>query len=147
MCPTCNTDFKPTRSRQKFCSEKCKHGNKELAIKKSGNLPRRFSRVIFPQLNISKVDKRWVLSSNLTWKAHNGEIPEGMEIWFKDSNTFNDMDISNLYLVSRKEYLSLSRKVIQSVNVLKQGNYEGRVEQTTTPNKKEELFDHTKEYF
>lgn len=139
-CPTCDIEFSPKRQRQIFCSEKCRCGDKLLTIKKLGNLPRRFSRVTFPQLNISsKTPNKWILTSNITWEQSNGQVPKGMNVWFIDSNTFNDMDISNLYLVSHKEYLELSRKIIQSDNesTFKQGNYEGRVEKKY---KKEEFF-------
>jgi hypothetical protein len=69
----------------------------------------------------------------------------GMNVWFKDGETFNDMDISNLYLVEHKEYLELVRKVTQSrlEEPMRRGNYEGREENEY---EKEELFDHTKEF-
>ena len=144
-CPTCDSQFDPKRFRQIFCSEVCRRGENKLKVKKLGNLPRRFSRVSFPQLNISKVLNKWILTSNVTWKEHNGEVPEEMDIWFKDNNTFNDMDINNLYLVSHKEYLSLSRKVTQSENEsLSSGNFKGRTEAKP---KKEEFFDHNQEVF
>lgn len=139
-CPTCDIEFSPKRQKQIFCSEKCRGGDKTLTIKKLGNLPRRFSRVTFPQLNISvKTPNKWVLTANLTWEQSNGPVPKGMNVWFIDSNTFNDMDISNLYLISHKEYLELSRKVTQSENEseMKCGNYEGREERKY---KKEELY-------
>lgn len=100
-----------------------------------GNTPRRFT----------KLNKKWVLTSNVTWQEHNGELPEGMDIWFVDGNTFNDTDIKNLYLIEHKKYLEFSKKITQQLEKpMKKGNYEGREESKT---KKEELFDHTKEYF
>lgn len=134
-CPTCDTKFEPKRFRQIFCSEKCRRGEQKLTVKKVGGLPRRFT----------KVDKKWVLTANITWLEHNEKMSPGMNVWFKDGETFNDMDISNLYLVEHKEYLELVRKVTQSrlEEPMRRGNYEGREENEY---EKEELFDHTKEF-
>jgi len=55
------------------------------------------------------------------------------------------MDINNLYLVNRKEYLTLSKKSTQLSNeTFSCGKYEGRTEEQSD---KVEMFDHTQEYF
>jgi hypothetical protein len=135
-CPTCDTQFSPKRLRQIFCSEKCRRGEVKLTIKKVSGLPRRFT----------KVDKKWVLTAKLTWQETHGEIPKGMNVWFKDSEWFNDMDINNLYLVEHKEYLGLIEKVTQlsSEAPMAKGKYEGREEKE---NSKEEFVDHNQEFF
>ena len=129
-CPTCETNFQPKRERQIYCSEKCRRGENHLTIRKVSGLPRRFS----------KIDKKWVLTSNATWTENKGELVSGMNVWFKDNNTFNDMDINNLYLVDHKEYLKLSKKVTEPATKTK---YEAREEAP----KKEVFFDSSKEYF
>ncbi|HWY33571.1 MAG TPA: hypothetical protein VNX68_02925 [Nitrosopumilaceae archaeon] len=83
-----------------------------------------------------------MLTSNATWIESNGELSSGMDVWFKDGNTFNDLDINNLYLVEHKEYLKLIREVTQPESM--NGKYEGRVEIDI---KKEEYFDHNQEFF
>jgi hypothetical protein len=143
-CPNCETKFEPKRLRQVYCSEKCQFKENTLSIKKVRNLPRRFT----------KINKKWVLTSNVVWEKHNGPLSSGMDVWFIDENSFNDMEINNLYLVSHKEYLVLSKKVTQYINeseeeILKKGDYEGRTEISKTPakKKKEEFFDYNKELF
>lgn len=149
-CPTCQIDFQPKRTTQTFCSQKCKlGGDKEFTIKKLSNLPRRFSRIE----SSTNSTHKWMLTSNLTWQNINGEIPPNMDIWFLDDNIFNDMDISNLYLVSHKEYLKLIRKVTQSVDestdeIFQDGNYEGRAQNNNEPKyTKEELYNPNTEVF
>lgn len=44
----------------------------------------------------------WKLKHRLVWEQHNGPIPPGYNVKFKDGNRQN-VDISNLYMVSRKE--------------------------------------------
>lgn len=147
ICPTCETEFQKKRSRQKFCSTNCVHGNKETKIRNVNFSPRRFSRVSLPQLNISKIEKKWILTCNVTWQKEKGEIPEGFNIWFKDNNSFNDTELSNLYLVTHKEYISLSRKVTQPESETKISKFEGREAQNPQEEqsyKKSELFTHHK---
>lgn len=133
-CPTCDNQFDPKRFKQIFCSDKCRRGEVKLSIKKFRGIPRRFT----------KVNNKWVLTANLTWQAKHGDVTPGMDVWFLDSNTFNDMDVNNLYLVEHKEYLKIIRKVIHSdKEPMVRGNYEGREE---VQSQKEELFDYNQEY-
>lgn len=134
-CPTCNTVFSPKRFRQIYCSDKCRRDEKEFTTKKVGSRVRRFT----------KVNKKWVLTAEVTWQTVHGDVPHGKDVWFKDGESFNDMDINNLYLVDHKEYLALSRKVTEPVEErMSVGKYEGRSEEKP---KKEEFFDYTKEMF
>ena len=134
-CPTCENKFEPKRLRQIYCSEQCRRKESQVAIKIIGGMPRRYT----------KVDKKWILTATVTWEQHNGALSSGMSVWFKDGEHFNDMDINNLYLVNRKEYLTLSKKSTQLSNeTFSSGKYEGRTEEQSD---KVEMFDHTQEYF
>lgn len=51
--------------------------------------------------------ERWEMLHRAVWEEHNGPIPDGMIVSFKDSNTLN-CDISNLMLITRSEASSLT---------------------------------------
>ena len=59
--------------------------------------------------------ERWEFLHRAVWEEHNGPIPKGMTVTFKDSNREN-CDISNLVLVSRAENIYLSRGKYRSKN-------------------------------
>lgn len=48
--------------------------------------------------------KQWKWKHRMVWEAHNGNIPPGHNIQFKDGNRQN-CDINNLYMISRKVQL------------------------------------------
>jgi hypothetical protein len=48
---------------------------------------------------------KWELLHRLVWKEHQGDIPAGMNVQFRDGNSQN-CDISNLYLASRRENMA-----------------------------------------
>ena len=48
---------------------------------------------------------RWRLKHRLIWEQHNGIIPEGCNVQFKNHNT-QDCRIENLYLISRAEQIA-----------------------------------------
>jgi hypothetical protein len=48
---------------------------------------------------------KWVPYHRYLWEQHNGPIPKGYTIQFKDGNTLNCEDINNLYMISRSEQL------------------------------------------
>lgn len=52
--------------------------------------------------------ERWEFLHRAVWEEHNGPIPEGMAVTFKDSNKLN-CDISNLILVTKGENCALTR--------------------------------------
>lgn len=137
VCPCCDTEFSPKRFRQIYCSDKCRKGNKEHVLKNINGQVRRYTRV----------DKKWKLAAIVTWEKHNGPVPEGKSIWFKDGEHFNDLDINNLYLVEHKEYLALYRKKShngeeEDSEEMTKGKYTGR-----TKKKSEEFFDHKQDFF
>ncbi len=47
---------------------------------------------------------RWRLKHRLIWEQHNGIIPEGCNVQFKNHNTL-DCRIENLYLISKSEQM------------------------------------------
>ena len=47
---------------------------------------------------------KFVMKHRLTWEHHNGKIPQGYNVQFRDGNRTN-CDINNLYLISRSEQL------------------------------------------
>lgn len=49
--------------------------------------------------------KKLVLKHRYVWEQHNGPIPEGYNIQFKDGNKHNCEDINNLYMISRSEQM------------------------------------------
>ena len=55
-----------------------------------------------------KLRDRWEPLHRAVWEEHNGPIPEGMVISFKDSNKLN-CDIDNLFLMSRGESRTMTR--------------------------------------
>lgn len=52
--------------------------------------------------------ERWEFLHRAVWEEHNGPIPEGMAVTFKDSNKLN-CDIGNLLLVTKGENCTLTR--------------------------------------
>lgn len=59
--------------------------------------------------------ERWELLHRAVWEEHNGPIPEGMMIAFKDNNTEN-CDINNLMLISRAEHAAMNIYGYRSAN-------------------------------
>ena len=52
--------------------------------------------------------ERWEFLHRAVWEEHNGPIPKGMVVTFKDSNKLN-CDIDNLVLISKGENCTLTR--------------------------------------
>ena len=52
--------------------------------------------------------ERWEFLHRAVWEEHNGPIPEGMMVSFRDSNKLN-CDISNLMLITRGENAALTK--------------------------------------
>lgn len=60
--------------------------------------------------------KKWETVHRVIWQRHYGEIPEGMIIIFKDGN---NVDISNLEMISRKENMERNRNYKKSSETMK----------------------------
>lgn len=52
--------------------------------------------------------ERWEFLHKAVWEEHNGPVPEGMVVTFKDTDRLN-CDIDNLMLVTRGENMALTR--------------------------------------
>lgn len=50
---------------------------------------------------------KWVPYHRYLWEQHNGPIPKGYNIQFRDGNTLNCEDINNLYMISRGEQMKI----------------------------------------
>lgn len=50
------------------------------------------------------LQKNWKLKQRLIWEQHNGPIPKGYNVQFKDGNPLN-LEIDNLYIISRSDQL------------------------------------------
>jgi len=55
-------------------------------------------------------DCNWQLLNRYTWEQHNGPIPKGMVVVYKDGNYLNN-DIDNLLMITKKE--NMARNTIQ----------------------------------
>jgi hypothetical protein len=55
-------------------------------------------------------DSNWQLLNRYTWEQHNGPIPKGLIVVYKDGNYLNN-DINNLMLLTKKE--NMARNTIQ----------------------------------
>lgn len=75
---------------------------------KKGNRPHNAvpinTEVFMPQHGYTKVKvgepDKWELKHRLVWMQHNGPIPEGFNVQFKDGNTLN-FEPANLYIVDK----------------------------------------------
>ena len=57
--------------------------------------------------------ERWEFLHRAVWEEHNGPIPEGMVVSFRDSNRLN-CDISNLMLITKGESAAMTRYGLRS---------------------------------
>jgi hypothetical protein len=58
----------------------------------------------YVELKVTEGVRGFRLKHRVVWEQHNGAIPRGSNIQFKDCNPLN-CDIGNLYLISRKEQM------------------------------------------
>lgn len=61
-------------------------------------------------LYIKLADSKWQLLNRYTWEMHNGPIPKGMVVVYKDGDYMNN-DINNLLMITMKE--NMARNTIQ----------------------------------
>jgi len=59
---------------------------------------------------IKLADCNWQLLNRYTWEQHNGPIPKGMVVVYKDGDYLNN-DINNLLMITKKE--NMARNTIQ----------------------------------
>lgn len=80
---------------------------------------------------------RWEFLHRAVWEEHNGTIPDGMCIVFKDGNKQN-CDIDNLMIVSRAEMVTLNKKgyVFDNPDLTETALYVVRLQQRANRRKK-----------
>ena len=83
-----------------------KKGNKPLNYREIGS--ERINVDGYVEIKVGEPNK-WDLKHRVVYEEHYGEIPEGYTVIFLDGNKQN-LDISNLKLISRKELLVMNRK-------------------------------------
>lgn len=101
--------------------EKCKK-----TMFKKGQKPQNYQKVGTERLNkdgyiaVKVADPDvWKLKHRLVWEQHNGPIPKGHNIQFKDKNTKN-CDITNLYIISRHDQLTNENSIYRYPNELRE---------------------------
>lgn len=66
----------------------------------------RFNIYGYIEVKVAEPNK-WMAKHHLVWEEHNGPIPEGHVIYFRDGNPQN-VDIENLRLVSRRAHVVIN---------------------------------------
>lgn len=117
-----HTPFNKGRKLKEYCSEAVIEKIKQTAFKK-GNVPpntkphdyvitQRFDKKGKPYLCIRVSLGKWEYLNRWMWKQKFGEIPQGMNVAFKDNNPLNCV-IENLFLETRQQ--NLDRNRIQNI--------------------------------
>lgn len=82
---------------------------------KKGNTPQNYRTVGSERINVNgyieikvKDPRTWKLKHRVIWEQHNGKIPKGMIVIFKDNNPLN-CSVDNLMLISKDENLKMNR--------------------------------------
>lgn len=83
---------------------------------KKGHTPLNYKPVGSERINVDgyieikvKDPNKWKLKHRYLWEKHNGKIPKGMILIFKDNNKLN-VCLDNLILISRAENMEINRK-------------------------------------
>ena len=87
-----------------------KKGNKPMNTQPIGTIHQRKDTGGKMYLYIKLADSKWQLLNRYTWEQHNGPIPKGMVVVYKDGNYLNN-DINNLLMITLKE--NMARNTIQ----------------------------------
>ena len=90
---------KPTRFKQ---------GQTSWNVKQVGT--ERINTYGYTEVKVAEPDK-WKLKHRIIWEKHNGKIPKGCNIQFKDSDRKN-CKIENLYMISRVDQLKNENSLI-----------------------------------
>lgn len=129
------TEYVPGHTYKEIQAEFCKRFNKPITLSQvkeclkrnglkngingrfeKGNIPQnhkpvgseRLDRDGYVEIKISD-PKKWQLKHRYLWEKHNGKIPKGMILIFKDNNKLN-VCLDNLILISRAENMEINRK-------------------------------------
>ena len=95
---------------QKVAHTMFKKGNKPMNTQPIGTIHQRKDTGGKMYLYIKLADSKWQLLNRYTWEQHNGPIPKGMVVVYKDGNYLNN-DINNLLMITKKE--NMARNTIQ----------------------------------
>ena len=95
---------------QKVAKTMFKKGNKPMNTQPIGTIHQRKDTGGKMYLYIKLADSKWQLLNRYTWEQHNGPIPKGMVVVYKDGNYLNN-DINNLLMITKKE--NMARNTIQ----------------------------------
>ena len=87
-----------------------KKGNKPMNTQPIGTIHQRKDTGGKMYQYIKLSDSNWQLLNRYTWEQHNGPIPKGMVVVYKDGNYMNN-DIANLLMITLKE--NMARNTIQ----------------------------------
>ena len=87
-----------------------KKGNKPMNTQPIGTIHQRKDTGGKMYLYIKLADSKWEQLNRYTWEQHNGPIPKGMVVVYKDGNYLNN-DINNLLMITLKE--NMARNTIQ----------------------------------
>ena len=87
-----------------------KKGNKPMNTQPIGTIHQRRDTGGKMYQYIKLADSKWEQLNRYTWEQHNGPIPKGMVVVYKDGNYLNN-DIANLLMITKKE--NMARNTIQ----------------------------------
>jgi hypothetical protein len=95
---------------EKVAKTMFKKGNKPMNTQPIGTIHQRKDTGGKMYQYIKLADSKWQLLNRYTWEQHNGPIPKGMVVVYKDGNYMNN-DITNLLMITLKE--NMARNTIQ----------------------------------
>jgi len=95
---------------QKVARTMFKKGSKPVNTQPIGTIHQRKDTGGKMYQYIKLADSEWQLLNRYTWEQHNGPIPKGMVVVYKDGNYLNN-DINNLLMITKKE--NMARNTIQ----------------------------------
>jgi hypothetical protein len=95
---------------QKVAHTMFKKGNKPMNTQPIGTIHQRKDTGGKMYQYIKLADSKWQLLNRYTWEQHNGPIPKGMVVVYKDGDYMNN-DITNLLMITLKE--NMARNTIQ----------------------------------
>ena len=95
---------------QKVAKTMFKKGSKPMNTQPIGTIHQRKDTGGKMYQYIKLSDCNWQLLNRYTWEQHNGPIPKGLIVVYKDGNYLNN-DINNLMLLTKKE--NMARNTIQ----------------------------------
>lgn len=99
------------RKMEEFCSPEALARSSATRFK-TGHKPRnwrpigseRKTRDGYTAIKVAEGINQWKLKHKVVWEEHNGKVPRGYKISFRDNNPDN-CDISNLYLVTCEDLM------------------------------------------